>query len=356
MALNIAVTLIVGFLSYLLAKSLRIPAPGMIGSMLGVGFLNIGFEIAYFPLEMKIFTQMIAGAFIGIQIYKKDVISFKILYKPCLCLLFILTLNTFGVGMLIHYLCDMDLLTALLACCAGGATDISLISMDMGADTSVVALMQVLRLFIVLLVFPLWIKMITKNEEENEPSLSIDAPIENRFNGFLNLWVKTNHQRLFLTLSIALIFGLLGKLSGIPSGTLMFSMFATAFLNCTTRHAYMPMSIKTTAQIFAGALVGCTLTRDTLYNAPKLIIPMILLLLSYWLVNVLFTIICKHKKYLDMKSALFASCPGGASDMALIAGDLGADMAKIALLQVSRMVYVIAIMPILIRVFVNLVS
>lgn len=349
--MKIAITLTVGFLSYLLARRMYVPASAMIGSMLGVGLLNVVFEMAYFPIEMKVFTQMIAGAFIGIQIYQKDLLSFKVLYKPCILLLLILTLNTFGVGMLIHRLCGMDLLTALLACCAGGATDISLISMDMGADTSIVALMQVLRLFIVLLVFPMWIKFITRNEGECESSLNIESNVQNHFNGLLSLFLKTNTQRLIFTLTMAIVFGGLGKISGIPSGTLMFSMFAIAFLNCTSRHAYLPMGIKTLAQIFAGSLVGCTLTRETILNAPKLVIPMLLLLASYWFVNILFSLICKKRNYLDLKSALFASCPGGASDMALIAGDLGADMAKIALVQVSRMVYVIVLMPLLIRLF-----
>ncbi|MEG0978224.1 MAG: AbrB family transcriptional regulator, partial [Bacilli bacterium] len=134
---------------------------------------------------------------------------------------------------------------------------------------------------------------------------------------------------------------------------LVFAMLSTAFLNCTTRHAYMPLTIKTGAQIFAGALVGCTLTRETIINFQKLVLPVFLLITSYLLVNLIFSLICKKKKYLDMKSALFASCPAGVSDMALIAGDLGGDMAKTALIQVVRLVFVIACMPTLSQIFVN---
>lgn len=352
--LNIIITLLFAYLGYYIAKKLNIPAPGMIGSMISVGFLSVVFQNAYFPSEIRVFTQIIAGSFIGIQIHKKDFMSFKQLYKPCLLLIFMLTINTFLVGVIIHEFCGVDIMTALLSCCAGGATDISLIAMDMGAKTSTVAMMQVLRLFIVILCFPAWIKFLVRNEHEVidkyvEPKVSIS----NGFNLLLTKVLKTNNIRLCFTLLVALIFGLMGSASGIPSGALVFAMLSTAFLNCTTRHAYMPLTIKTGAQIFAGALVGCTLTRETIINFQKLVLPVFLLITSYLLVNLIFSLICKKKKYLDMKSALFASCPAGVSDMALIAGDLGGDMAKTALIQVVRLVFVIACMPTLSQIFVN---
>lgn len=350
-------TLLSGFLGYACAKKMKIPAAGMIGSMVAVGMLNVIWEKATFPTEIRVFTQIIAGSFIGIQIHKKDLASFRQLYKPCILLLVMLTMNTFITGILIHKLCDIDLVTSLLSCCAGGATDISLIAMDMGADTSIVAMMQVLRLFIVILCFPAWIKLLIYNEKQEESTfVEPKVTISNHFNSLLTKILKHNCARLIFTLSLAFLFGFLGYRLGIPSGALMFSMFATAFLNCTTRHAYMPMSIKTGAQIFAGTLVGCSLTRDTIINFQKLALPVLLLMISYVLVNIFFGFVCKKINYLDLKSALFASCPAGASDMALIAGDLGADMAKTALLQVVRLVFVIACMPMLIQLFVNVVK
>lgn len=355
--IQISVTLLSGFLGYFCAKKMKIPAAGMIGSMAAVGLLNVIWTKAYFPTEIRVFTQIIAGSFIGIQIHKKDLVSFKELYKPCLLLLFMLTINTFITGVLIHVLCDVELVTALLSCCAGGATDISLIAMDMGADTSIVAMMQVLRLFIVILCFPAWIKLLIRNEKQEESTfVEPKVTISNNFNTLLTKVLKTNTSRLIFTLGLAFLFGYLGYCLKIPSGALMFSMFATAFLNCTTRHAYMPISIKTGAQIFAGTLVGCSLTRETIINFQKLALPVLLLMISYIIVNIGFGYLCKKLKYLDLKSALFASCPAGASDMALIAGDLGADMAKTALLQVVRLVFVIACMPMLVQLFVNVIK
>ena len=52
-----------------------------------------------------------------------------------------------------------------------------------------------------------------------------------------------------------------------------------------------------------------------------------------------------------MKSAMFASAPGGATDMTLIAADLNADLTKIALIQALRAAYVVSVMPLLISIF-----
>ena len=70
-------------------------------------------------------------------------------------------------------------------------------------------------------------------------------------------------------------------------------------------------------------------------------------------VNGLYSGICKRTKLLDLKSAMFASAPGGATDMSLIAADLGADLSQIALIQVLRAAYVVAVMPPLILGFIQ---
>ena len=75
------------------------------------------------------------------------------------------------------------------------------------------------------------------------------------------------------------------------------------------------------------------------------------MLINYWLVNLLYSLYCKKRGLLDLKSAMFASAPGGATDMSLIAADLNADLTKIALIQVLRAIYAVTLMPALIVLF-----
>ena len=82
-------------------------------------------------------------------------------------------------------------------------------------------------------------------------------------------------------------------------------------------------------------------------------IALLILMANYWLVNLIYSTICKKKGMLDLKSAMLAAAPGGATDMSLIAADLNADLTKIALIQVLRAIYAVTFMPMVIVLFVN---
>ncbi|MCH1942646.1 AbrB family transcriptional regulator [Holdemania massiliensis] len=350
MIMKCVLTLAVGTLGWTIARKLKIPAPAMIGSMLAVGILNMIFDFAWLPLVIKNFTQGIAGTFIGMQLKIEDLRNIKKLAKPILLLVLMFTLNTFVVGIAISIICKMDLLTALLSCVAGGVTDMSLISMDMGAVTSTVALIQTSRLISALLFFPIWIMAFTQGqgkksamEPEGEAKISKSAAQSGKGNGPV-------------TLTAAFLFSYLGSLTPIPAGSLIFAMFGILLLNCTTPLIGVDKRVKSIGQLFAGSLVGVSITRETFLTLPQLILPVLILLVSFWIINFLYAQICVRTHMLDLQSALFASCPAGASDMALIASDLGADLGKIGLIQVIRLVAAVSLMPQLIQIFMLLVS
>ena len=347
--MNIVYTLLVALIGYFIAKLLKLPAPAMIGSMIAVGAFNIITADAYMPTYLKMFTQGIAGIFIGLQLKLDDMKNIKKMAKPIGLLILLFTLNTFITGNIITLVTKMDITTALLSSVAGGVTDMSLISIDMGADAATVALMQTSRLVSALLIFPMWIVFFSNKAKlpDYEDDVKLDenrkkATAENK------LW------KVFVTILIALVAGYVGNLVKIPAGPLVFSMFTIMLLNNTTKLIYIKKEVKIVGQLFAGSLVGSTMNKETFMGMPKLILPIIILLLSYWLVNIIYGYVAHKHKYLDMKSALFASCPAGASDMALIASDLGADLAKIGLIQVVRLVYAIAVMPQLVNIYINL--
>lgn len=354
--MKILLTVLVGYFGYIVAKKLMMPAPGMVGSMIAVGIFNVTIGHAYLPVEIKLITQAISGAFIGVQVYKEDVMQIRKLIKPILLLIVMLTVNTFIVGIVISLITNIDVVTALLSCVSGGVTDMALISLDMNADSSVVALLQLVRLVGTLLFFPTWIQWISRNNDEQiEMMNTCDQKINSgsKLNRSLNKYIKVKCEKLIFTLLITILAGLVGLIMNFPSGILVCSMVVVAFFNSTTTKTYMPNKIRIAAQILAGSLVGCSVTRDTVLGLKDLVIPAVLLLISYLVVNLFYGVICKKLKLLDFKSALFASSPAGVSDMALIAGDLGADMKKTSIIQVARLVYAIGIMPILIQLFID---
>ena len=353
--LSILITLAVGIAGYLRAKKMKITAPGMLGSMILVALVNAFTGFAQMPGFIKTIAQALSGAYIGMQIAKKDIRNFHYLIVPFLILIALFTVNTFLMAFIISKLFKMDILTALLGCVPGGVSDMSMLALDMGGDAGVVALMQTMRFFGCLAIFPALIRSTTKEDG--------DSVKDNRFindngnlNTFLDKFIRNDTEKLVFTIIITLITGWIGKLSGFPAGAMVFPMFVVMFINVNSKVARIPKEVKLVAQILSGCVVGASITPQTVKTLPIAFLPIVLLLASYFAINLLFTEICVKHDYLDRKSAMFASAPGGATDMTLIAADLGADLTKIALIQVMRAAYVLAVIPPLITLFIKMIS
>lgn len=347
-------SLLIGVLGYILAKSLRLPAPGMLGSLFLVGIYSSLCNPTPLPSTVKVFTQAISGAYIGMQVKKHDLLNLKSLFKPIILLLVLLTVNTFVVGYLLYSISDLSLVTSLLSCVPGGISDIPLISLDMGADSSVVAIMQLTRLVVVLMVFPFLIKhvdtdgcetteQITNSENSDKEITKVD-------------FIKSPFIKQIFTITIAIIASLIGYWLKITSGPLVFSLIFVSVFSCSSNCAFISKKFKIIAQICAGTLIGTTINSSTILGLSNIIIPSLILIISYFIINFLYSSICSKLKWLDMKSAMFASCPAGASDMALIASELGGDMKKIALIQVIRLIFAVAVIPQLISFFIFLLD
>lgn len=352
--MQIIFTFFVALLGAWIAKKLKMPAPGMTGSMILVGIVSVFTSQMYFPNFVKVLAQIITGAYIGQQISKHDVHSLRYLYRPILLLLIMLSLNTFVMGFIISTLCQIDITTALLSCVSGGVMDMSLISMDMGAQTQVVAFMQLIRLCGILLLLPYWIKFLYRNisEENIVDKQKGYVEIKHPLNGFLTKYIQKDVHKFCFTFILCLSFGLIGFQLGIPAGALTFSLLLSLLLKINTSVTYVPYNVRFFAQLLAGSLVGCSFTYQSITLLQTLWLPAVLLLISYFFLNYGYARITQHYQLLDFKSAIFASSPAGASDISLIAQDFGADMPKVAIIQIIRLIYSIAIMPLFIRLFI----
>lgn len=134
-------------------------------------------------------------------------------------------------------------------------------------------------------------------------------------------------------------------------GALIFSLFFSGALKIVKNTSQINGKVRYTAQILAGSIIGSSFSRSSLTQLHSLIIPAIILLCSYLVINVLFAVVIYKRGVFDLQSALFASSPAGATDISLIAGELGGDMSKIVAIQISRTVYTIVILPTIIRFF-----
>ncbi len=350
MLFKIIGTLVVGFLGGTVAKRLKMPAAFMTGSMLAVAVFSIITNEMFMPGSLKVIAQVVSGAYIGQQVSKQDLLNFPKLAKSIVLLMTFFTINTFVMGFLFARFFSIDLVTALLSCLPGGIMDVSLISIDMGAQAEIVATMQLARLVGMLLILPYWISFILKRLGKDEPK---PEPEKSTLKKSLTFGTNRKISNNLLILVVSGIGGLLGMYLQIPVGALIFSLIFSCGLKLLKNTAPLNNKIRQLAQILAGSIIGSTFTLDSLEQISQLLVPACLLLGSYLFINVLFGFIVYKRGILDLRSALFASSPAGATDISLIAGELGGDMPKIAGIQICRTLYTIIVLPILVRLVVN---
>ena len=315
--------------------------------MTAVALYNILTGHAYMPSQVRIATQIISGLFIGINIHKEDIAAIRSIAG----LAVLLTVGILGFGLIlstvVYHMTDYDVMTSMFSSSPAGLVDVTLISYDLGADVTVVSLMQLSRLCGVLLIVPPLIKKIV-SAKAKENTLIVKAQ-EKEIQKALDNYHKPGYREMAVTFLFAAAGGLIGYSASIPAGTLMFSMIGVAFQNIFFKNAYMPKITKSFAQVFAGAMVGESVTYEALLRLKEAFLPAGIIVAGFVVMTVLLGMLLYKTSDLDLATALFACMPGGASDVALIAGDLGGDTAKVALFQIMRVIGVVVIYPIIVR-------
>lgn len=341
--MNLFLTFIVALTGGLLLFKLKVPGGMMVGAIASVMMLSISSDLAYMPTQAKVVAQCLAGAFIACGVDRSDLKNIMKLRKPLLVLLLSLLFINLTIGLLIWLCSPMDMLTSLLCAVPGGMSDTPIIAADLGADAGKVAILQFVRMSTGIGVFPSLILYLSREEEQpavvpGQSSSAREKKAPYRVSAFLT------------TLAAAFVCGVAGKLSGIPAGTLVFSMFGVIALKLITGSACLPMYAKRLAQVLSGAYIGCGITKADLLELKYLILPAVLILAGYFLNSVLTGRLLRKLFGFPLRNAMLIATPAGASDMALISSDLGVESKEVIELQIIRMVLVISIFPQIISV------
>ncbi len=347
--------LLVGFLislvcaligGYIVNDKLHMPAGGMVGGMVFVGALNIFTGIAYYPPLLKVLVQSAAGGFIGIRIKKEDLKCLKELIKPMLIMVIGLMIFNISAGIGISKLTSMDLPTALLSTTPGGLTETAMMSADLGANQSAVTIMHLMRIIFVIGTFPTILRYVSM---KYDPHTIEEDTACSACSGAGAVALIASKKDTMITAGIAIVGGFIGYLTKLPAGTMSFAMISVATYNILTSKATLPLKKRKYVQMCAGLTIGATITMADVLNLKNVIIPALMMLGGYAAVNILLSVIISRYTKVDLTTALFATSPGGVSDMALIAMEVGGDAPKIATMQLVRLLTAVTIFPLMIK-------
>jgi len=341
--LTLCVALIIGGLLY----RMKMPAGLLVGALLGTAFLGVTMNLAYMPKTARFTAQIIAGAFIASSVQKKDFNRIKKLLKPASILLAGMLCFNILSGFVIYYTSPLDLMTSFMSAVPGGMSDVPIISGELGANMSQVAAVQFARMLSAVGVFPSLIlfatpKVVPQHLPVNDLSKHEALPVK-------------SHMVLGILLS-ASVAGFIGQYLKIPAGALLFALIGGITFNIVTVGTTLPRGFKRVAQVLSGAFIGSSITANDLLTMRFLVWPILYLLTGYFMLSFCIGFAISRSTGMSLREGMLVATPGGASDMALIASDLGVQSTDIVLLQLIRLIIVIAVFPQIIVLIVKLVG
>ena len=308
---------------------------------MGAAVLNIATGQAYIFPQARVLAQALTGAYIGCMMTREDVRHLPRLIQPYFFVLVSLLVLNLAMAAVFYRATDLDLLTCLFCAAPGGMSDTPLIAMDMGADGSVVAVMQFVRMIFGMGCLPTVI-LLSDRLLEPEAAKALESRIQQQNK---RVQAKPTFLGFLPTMCLAMAAAGLGKLSGVPAGALSAALIVTVALKLSGRCPGMPIWLRQVAQVVSGCCIGSGITRDQIFAMRQLALPAVALCLGYIACCVGVGLVLSRLFHIPPREAMLTLSPAGATEMALIAADLGVESTNLVVLQICRLVGVMLIFP-----------
>ncbi len=342
--IDFIITIVIAFIGGLLARKLKLPAPGMVGSIILVVAYNLTVGKAFFFSDLSFYVRIVSGFYIGSTITPEKLKVLKGVKLAAPLMLLSMLCTSLLVGTLVYLTTDLDPATVYYATAPGGINEMSLLALDMGGEPSKVAAVQVLRLSFAVSVIPIIIKSISSKLGKKHPELlPKEQPAQDN-----SVSEKTPWHRFILVLAVALAFAYLFKLIGVPSAAMLGSLTGTVCMGLLRQTVHLPKDVKFFVQVFSGAYIGQQVTKGKIMELGELVLPICLMLVLMVVINFIQGYLTHKLCKCDLLTGLYATAPGGISDISLIANDVGADGTLVTAFHVIRILAVVVCYPLVV--------
>ena len=153
-------TLSIATLAGILGNMTCITSGSFVFPIISILILKLVFDFAYIPRWAKQCAQVLSGCYLGSIIVLNDVLELRYLLIPLLIIIIGYMANCIFTGIIIRKTCGFTRKESMLITTPAGASDMALISADIGVENTDVIIMQVLRAVIIMTFFPQIINLI----------------------------------------------------------------------------------------------------------------------------------------------------------------------------------------------------
>lgn len=307
------------------------------GLAVGLGrALLVGRPLAL-PKQGMTGAQAVVGVSIGALVSLSTLRAVAADWLPVLAVTVGTLLLSLVAGRLMALRAGVSRVTGAFSMIAGGASGITVMARELGADARMVAVLQYLRVLLIVVTMPV-VAAVGFGAVGGRGGAPVDdGP---------GLWVGL----LFTVVSVGA--GIpLGRLARLPVASLLGPMLVAATLDLTglSRDADVPALLEAVAFLVIGLQVGLSFTRDSLRVVGRALPLALLLIVGLVLASAGLGAVLAVTADVSPLTAYLATTPGGLYAVLATATDSGADATVVLAVQVLRLFVMLLTAPLLSR-------
>ncbi len=335
--LDWAAVLAVGIAVALLFARLSVPSPALFGGLVaGLGRALLGRRRLALPRRAMTGAQAVIGVSIGSLVQADTLGAIAEHWAPVLLVTVATLLVSLLAGQLMRLQPGVSSVTGAFSMIAGGASGITAMARDLGADAQLVGVLQYLRVLVIVVTMPVVATTVFGADAGAVP-VTAGGPG----------WAAG----LLFTVVCCVVGVVLGRVARIPVGALLGPLAVAVALDLSglSQDATVPAAVESAAFLVIGLQVGLGFTRDSLRLVGRAL-PLALALIAGSVV------VCAGLGLLLSRTAgvtplegYLATTPGGIYAVLATATGAGADATFVLAVQVLRLFVMLFSAPLLAR-------
>jgi membrane AbrB-like protein len=336
--LDAAAVIASGVVAGLLLDLLHVPSAALFGGLLAGLVRALGFpgrlEV---PRIAMTAAQAVIGVTIGALVRLSTLGAVGEHWLPVLLVTVGTLVLSLAAGQLLRLQRDISPVTGAFSMIAGGASGITAMARDLGADQRMVAVLQYLRVLLIVVLMPVAATAVYGGSSGGGSPVAADAPG----------WAAG----LLFTVVCAGVGAVFGLLARIPVGALLGPMLVAAVVDLTglSHGAQVPGPVENAAFLVIGLQVGVTFTRQSLRTVGRAL-PLALAIIAGLVLGCAgLGALLAPAAGVGRLDAYLATTPGGLYAVLATATDSGADATFVLAVQVLRLFVMLLSAPLLAR-------
>ncbi len=331
-----ALVIVISVPSALIAEFFSIPLAWFLGPMIISSICSLmGLKIMM-PRLVLSSTLILLGLYIGNYIDKNLFSQINQWIWTSLIMFFYIVLSVILVSKYLQKFSNYERKTSIFSAAPGALGPLLILAEDKKTDLSQVATSHLIRLIIIITIFPFIVNsfhefdMISKSQEL----------IDNQ-----------NISHLFLLIIVSLFFILIFDKFKIPAALLSGTLFASGLLQISDIASYqLPPNIIDYCLLILGSSVGCRFAdksfREIAHNALHSCVATILLVVLGFIAALIASLVIDKNFF----SLLLSYCPGGIYEVAVIAIFFDLDPEFVSFHHIIRLLMILFVVPIILKI------